>query len=1031
MSHTRRSYMNAAILVVDDTPANLHLLSNLLTEQGYLVRPVTNGPGAISSAQFTPPDLILLDIMMPDMDGYEICRQLKADERTREIPVLFISALQDPFDKVKAFSAGGVDYMTKPFDPGEVLARVKTHLALRYRNRELQLLNRIGQMLSSSLNLEQVLETALQEVQRLLDVFSTSIWLIVPETGELECRQMIGPGRENFIAVRLPAGQGITGWVAEHGESTIIADIFADPRHHETIGKPEDSPVRSMLSIPLKVKDTVTGVLNLADLQVSRFTPEDMQFVEPVAAATAIAIENARLFITAQQETTERIRKQEELEQERLITERLQRIDKLKDTFLANTSHELRTPLNGIIGLAESLIDGATGGLPQATTQNLGIIVSNGKRLATMVNDILDFSKLKNQELVLQIRPLSLHVAADVVFTLFRPLIRNKAITLVNTISAALPAVWADENRVQQILYNLIDNGIKFTEAGTITLSAEVVNDSQNCLAITVADTGIGIPADAQERVFLSFEQADGSIVREYGGTGLGLSITKQLVELHDGQIQVESECGQGARFTFTLPIVGEEELTPRPPLLQSEGESRLPLPLGEGRGEGDEFPQPTDGTPKVIAPPAVVVPPTPAEAEFTILVVDDEFSNVQVLANQLTLHNYAVEPAYSGQEALALVGEYQARGARFDLILLDLMMPKMSGYEVARRIRATYPPHELPIIMLTAKNQIADLTAGFSAGANDYITKPFAKEELLSRVKTHVQLAKTNVSYSRFVPHDYLKFLDKESIVEVNLGDHAAKEMAVMFSEMQLSAMSAGTLTSQEHFDFVNAYFQRVSPIIRDNHGFIVKFLGNGMMAAFPNEVDDAVRCGIAKLQQVKQYNVHRRKDGRQPVQVGIGIHAGHMLVGMVGEKHRMQGDAFSETVNLTARLEGLTHQYSAPLIISETVYNAIDPTRYHIRFLDNIAVAGKEQSIALYEVFDADPDDLLERKLQTQTEFAQGQQHYFNRKFADAVECFTDILTALPEDRTTKQYLKRSAKCLLEGVPDDWQGVETIDKK
>ena len=1010
MSHTQKSHVNASILVVDDTPANLHLLGNLLTDQGYLVRPVTNGPRAISSAQFNPPDLILLDILMPDMDGYEVCRQLKADDRTRDIPVIFISALLDSSDKVKAFSVGGVDYLTKPFDAGEVLARVETHLALRYRTRELQLLNRIGQMLSSSLNVEQVLETALQEVQRLLNVLSTSIWLIVPETGELECRQIIGPGQEQLLHVRLPAGQGITGWVAGHGESAVIADIFSDPRHHHASGKTADSPVRSMLSIPLKVKDAVIGVLNLTDPQIDRFTRADVRFIEPVAAAAAIAIEDARLFITAQQESAERIRKQEELEHERLITERLQRIDTLKDAFLANTSYELRTPLSGIIGLAESLIDGAAGELPQAARQNLGIIVSSGKRLAHLVNDILDFSRLKNRELVLHARPLSLHVAADVIFTLFRPLIRNKAIELVNTISTALPAVLADENRVQQILYNLIDNGIKFTEAGTITLSADVVNDRQNRLAITVADTGIGIPADAQERVFRSFEQVDGSISREYGGTGLGLSITKQLVELQGGQIQVESERGQGARFTFTLPLAGE-------------GESKRPLPLGEGRGEGGV-------TTEIIATPEVVVPPTPAEAEYTILVVDDEYSNVQVLANQLTLRNYAVEAACSGQEALALVKDYQTRGERFDLILLDLMMPRMSGYEVARKIRATYPPHELPIIMLTAKNQIADVAAGFSVGANDYITKPFSKEELLSRVKTHVQLAKTNISYSRFVPHDYLKFLHKESIVEVNLGDHVAKEMAVMFSDMQLSAMSAGTMTSQEYFDVVNAYFRRVSPVVRDNHGFIVKFLGNGMMAVFPNEVDDAVRCGIAKLQEVKQYNIHRRQHERQPVQVGIGIHAGHMMVGMVGEQHRMQGDAFSETVNLTEHLEGLTHQYSAPLIISGAIYNGIDPNRYHIRFLDNLAVEGKEQPISIYEVFDADPDDLLERKLQIQTVFAQGQQHYFDREFADAVECFTDVLTVLPEDRTVKQYLERSAKCLLEGVPDDWQAVETMEK-
>ena len=1036
------------ILIVDDTPTNISLLSGLL-KHAYKTQIATTGQKALQIAcSDNPPDLILLDIMMPEMDGYEVCRQLKADERTRDVPIIFISALDEILDKVKAFEVGGVDYITKPFESSEVQERVKTHLALRdaqqrvqqqnrqlqetndtlaceiaerkkaeealqHRNHELLLLNQISQMFSSSLELDQVLETALQEIQRLLDVVSISVWLIVPETGELECLQMIGPGSENFVHVRLPAGEGITGWVAQHGESTIVADIFSDPRHHERVGTPGDSPARSMLSIPLKVKGNVIGVLNLADPQVNRFTLEDLQFIEPITAAAAIAIENARLFLTAQQETSERIRKQEELEQERLVTEQLQRIDKLKDTFLANTSHELRTPLNGIIGLAESLIDGATGELPQATTQNLGMIVTSGKRLAHLVNDILDFSKLKQQELVLQSKPLNMHLLADVVLTISGFLIAAKPLELVNMVSPDLPAVMADENRIQQILYNLIGNGIKFTERGTITVSADVINDSRNQVAITVADSGIGIPADKQARIFESFEQVDGSIAREYGGTGLGLFITKQLVELHGGHIQIESNIGKGSRFTFTLPTTEEK------------------VDISPGTTSFEKRISTLDVTDKGVEA-TEIVSARPVEGQCTILVVDDEPVNLQVLTNHLTLHNYAVQQAAGGQEALALIGEYRRQGKGFDLVLLDIMMPKMSGYEVSQKLRESYSPSKLPIVMVTAKNQIDDLVTGFNAGANDYLTKPFSKEELLARIKTHLNIKEMTTVLGRYVPFELLKILDKESLVDVRLGDQIHGNMTIMFSDIRSYTTLSETMTPQEVFNFTNGYHRRMTPITRAHHGFVQQFQGDGVVSVFPSNSTDALKAAIAIQKNVAEYNRERTQKKRTPIRVGIGLHSGSLMVGIIGDPDRWESGVPSDTVNTAARMEGLTKYYGVSIVVSETSFAGLnDPDQYHYRFLDTVRVKGKTHSLAIYEVFDADPDDLLESKLNTKTLFVEGQQYYSAWEFADAVLCFTEVLRVLPDDATTRHYLQRASTCLLEGVPDDWQGIRTMDKK
>jgi diguanylate cyclase (GGDEF)-like protein len=389
-------------------------------------------------------------------------------------------------------------------------------------------------------------------------------------------------------------------------------------------------------------------------------------------------------------------------------------VNKLKDEFLANTSHELRTPLNGIIGIVESMVDGATGQLSQEQKYNLSLVAGSGKRLSNMINDILDFAKLKNKELVLQIRPIDLKIAVDTVLALSKHLIPGKNLELICDIDGSLPTVDADENRIQQILYNLVGNAIKFTEKGSVRVSVEIVD---GMAAVSVSDTGIGIPQDKFDVIFESFEQIDGSTEREYLGTGLGLSISKKLVELHGGAISVKSVLGAGSTFTFTLPLSrgGEDGACADPqatPLIMedfSEYES----------AREQEQTAPRDGV------------------THTLLVVDDEPVNIRVLINILQLHSYCVCSASSGIEALNRINA----GEKFDLILLDVMMPRMSGYDVCRKLRENYSLFNLPILMLTAKNQIQDLVLGLQAGANDYVQKPFDKVELLARVKTLLSL--------------------------------------------------------------------------------------------------------------------------------------------------------------------------------------------------------------------------------------------------------------------------------------------------
>ncbi|EDN70084.1 sensory box sensor histidine kinase/response regulator [Beggiatoa sp. PS] len=517
----------------------------------------------------------------------------------------------------------------------------------------------------------------------------------------------------------------------------------------------------------------------------------------------------------------------------------LQRLDKLKNEFLANTSHELRTPLNGIIGIADSLLDGATGPLPEPTRTNLVMIVVSGRRLANLVNNILDFSKLRHKSIDLQLKSVGMREIVEVVFTLSKPLIGKKDLTFINNISVDLPPVYADENRLQQILHNLVSNAIKFTDSGRIEISAEI---KENLLVTSVKDTGIGISEDKFERIFESFEQADGSTARVYGGTGLGLAVTKKLVELHGGTIHVASKVVVGSRFTFTLPIAEPTEDNTKWDNFPLSRESLMIESLS---------PEMSRGLHASISQPQ-------QPGHFKIFVVDDEPVNIQVLINHLTLQNYAISIASNGLEALAQV----EKGYKPDIILLDVMMPKMTGYEVCRKLREVFPVNELPIVMLTAKNQVSDLVEGLESGANDYLTKPISKHELIARLKMHLQLSKLNLAYSRFVPRQFLQFLNKESIVDVQLGDQVQKNMSILFSDIRSFTTLSEKMTPEENFKFINAYLSHMEPVIIEHNGFIDKYIGDAVMALFSGGADDALKAGIDMLFQLKKYNEQREKE-------------------------------------------------------------------------------------------------------------------------------------------------------------------------
>ena len=445
--------------------------------------------------------------------------------------------------------------------------------------------------------------------------------------------------------------------------------------------------------------------------------------------------------------------------------ERLQATNKLKDNILANTSHELLTPLNGIIGLSEGLITDTDNALSKRQDRSLQMIQKSGRRLAHLIGDILDFSRMRDRELLLNLEPVDLNLLVDDVLEVCRALPGAGTLSLLNEVPADLPCVLADESRLQQILFNLIGNAIKFTDEGNVTVHADSQGER---LKISVSDTGIGISADNREMIFDSFQQVDPSISRDHGGAGLGLSITRKLVELHGGTLEIESELGAGTTIFFHLAAARESAAAPRVRTSQVVS------------GDLDMAPR---SVPTPVSSPDMPLP----QGGRTILIVDDEPINLEILEDFLVREGYQVLAAGDGPMALQLFQEIQP-----DLVVLDLMMPKMSGYEVCRKIRETEDATILPILILTARKAEDDLAPAFSCGANDFLSKPFRRKELVARVSNLIKIREINeVKQAMAFWEDEAEKRQQSAQHLFSLLDSVDKGMIAIDQDLQVSYMN------------------------------------------------------------------------------------------------------------------------------------------------------------------------------------------------------------------------------------------------
>ena len=554
---------------------------------------------------------------------------------------------------------------------GLALENARLFADTQRRAEQMATVNRIGLSINSDLDMKGVLGALYEQINRMLEIDSFYVALYDADSGMIEFPLLVGLDGTVELAPRPIAEEpGITGYVIESRESLHLSDLRSPPEDAPfDIVPVDDDPTHSYIGVPLMSRDQVIGVLSVQSSRANAYGEEDLRLLETVATQAATAIENARAY-------------------ERLAetAEELREIDRFKTQFLANMSHELRTPLNSIIGFSRVMLKGIDGPLTELQAADLQSIHNSGQHLLGLINSILDMSKIEAGKMDLAIEELALPAVLDAVVDTTKALIKDRPVDLHTLVPDDLPTVWADGQRVRQVLLNLMSNAAKFTDEGLITLKAEA---GPEFVTISVADTGVGIDPEAHDRLFIPFQQVDGSTTRRAGGTGLGLAISRSYVEMHGGEIWVESEPGKGATFSFTLPVF-------RAPLEKTEDAGELQLDPGQK----------------------------------LVLAIDDDAGVITLLKRYLENDGYQVigesDPLHAEEVAGRLASQLSA-------ITLDVVMPHSNGWQILRALKENPQTEDIPVILCSI---VEGLEQGLEQGAAACLRKPVTREDLLSTLQ-------------------------------------------------------------------------------------------------------------------------------------------------------------------------------------------------------------------------------------------------------------------------------------------------------
>lgn len=672
------------ILIVDDNQNNLFTLRSLLNEHIKAeVVEAESGAEALNIILKQSIDLIILDVQMPEMDGFETASLITSRKKNRHIPIVFLTAAfkSEEFQQ-KGFSIGAADYLTKPIEPSQLINRVRAYLRFIERERiHTEVLREANEQMQREIEERKQAQAALASLSR-------QNQLILDNTAE----GIFGMNLDGTIGFANPAAARMLGYAIHEligqRQHSLIHYAHADgspypqeacPICHaicekgenisqhvddEVFWRKDGTPVAVEYDISALVEDenVVGGVVSFRDITLRKQAQAAMRQAKEAAEQAKEAAEQSNLA---------------------------------KSQFLANMSHELRTPLNAIIGYSEILVEefeDLASDIPDVAEYSGDVkkILGSGKHLLGLINDILDISKVEAGKMSIFIEPISLRSLLKDIANFAPPLAEKNRNRFHAESTEDLGYLHSDITKLRQILLNLISNACKFTEAGDISLRiARQTDGDGDWVAFSVSDTGIGIPPEKQKELFEPFTQADASTTRKYGGTGLGLALSKQFADMMGGTIRIQSEPGQGCTFTLRLP---------------------------DQQPDSDAAIEPVARQPKT--------PTTRESTPETVLVIDDDPMVHELLKHHIESEGYQVRAAFRGEEGLRM-----AKAQKPMSIVLDILLPEMDGWEILGKLKQDPELSDIPVIMLSLLDD--EKHTGYALGAADYLIKPLEYNRL------------------------------------------------------------------------------------------------------------------------------------------------------------------------------------------------------------------------------------------------------------------------------------------------------------
>ncbi|MBF0288445.1 MAG: response regulator [SAR324 cluster bacterium] len=716
LNHTltlNRMEEKSKILIVDDEPDNLFIVGRTLGKLEVDVVKANSGYKAMEALSHHQVALVILDVRMPGMNGYEVAEWIRGQENTKHVPIIFLSAAYTDQHVFKGYESGAVDFLIKPADSRILLNKVRVFVAL---DQQMLVIQQQSAKLQQSLAVQREisdnllyttakLKTAQKDAERI------NIQLEKEIAEHKKTEEILKESEEKYRLIAETANDAIL---------TISSDsiiLFANHAAETIFGYSSEEILGQNLTI-IMPQHLQNAHLNALEKYIStnekhtswkrvavpgvhkngREIPLEVSFGE-------IIKEGDRVFIGIIRDITEREQMEKEL---RLARDLAEQSSQAKSQFLANMSHEIRTPLNAIVGFSQILSRRAESlTIPHDFAQYLKTIQNSGENLSELINNILDLSKIEAGKLSLAKEVLNLNLLVQGIYHINKAAASKKKLVFTYELTPELPElVISDRNKLNQILMNLTSNAIKFTpEKKQVWLRTKREKDF---MILEVEDRGIGIPADRREAIFEAFEQGSNKVVLHFGGTGLGLAVTQKMTELLEGSVRVESTEGKGSLFSVKIPLV------------EATGEVTYQTELN---WEDYHF-----------------------SKNNRILVVEDNPTNQEMMKIIFQDLGLRINLADSGAKGIEKTLKMQGSGTPPDLILMDIHMPGMTGLEATTQIRSVTECKDIPIVALSADAFYEQQQEAFRVGINDYLTKPLQVNKLLQVLGKYLRQEKEKI---------------------------------------------------------------------------------------------------------------------------------------------------------------------------------------------------------------------------------------------------------------------------------------------